>query len=246
MKKLLIIIVFTLKLAHCLEFQSGPQKTHLIELYTSQSCSSCPPAQKWMNNLINFEGLWKDFIPVAFHVTYWNHLDWKDRFSKPIFTERQKEIHKVKKTGIYTPQVLIDGVDYRQWNIRPPLRLKQDQVILTGVLMAKFIPEMAIAELSFEPVADFGELECYGGFLENGHKTRVLRGENRGQFLMENFVLRELFRTIAIRKDDKFYCQIQMGKNLNVNRGTGIVFWVQKIYCCLDLRSRDYVLIHLL
>src|SRR5205814_363291 len=57
--------------------ESGPQKTHLLELYTSEGCSSCPPAESWMSKLKAEPRLWKDFVPVAFHVDYWDRLGWR-------------------------------------------------------------------------------------------------------------------------------------------------------------------------
>jgi len=62
-------------------FETGPQKTHLIELFTSQGCSSCPPAEAWLSKLKNEPGLWKNFVPLAFHVDYWDRLGWRDPFA---------------------------------------------------------------------------------------------------------------------------------------------------------------------
>src|ERR1043166_1377606 len=73
-----------------LSFQSSEQRTPLIELYTSEGCSSCPPAEAWLSKLKTEAGLWKDFVPVAFHVDYWDHLGWRDRFASAVFTERQR------------------------------------------------------------------------------------------------------------------------------------------------------------
>src|SRR5437763_14928186 len=55
-------------------FESGPTRTHLIELFTSQGCSSCPPAEAWLSELKNERRLWKDFVPLAIHVDYWDRL----------------------------------------------------------------------------------------------------------------------------------------------------------------------------
>src|SRR5436190_8435201 len=62
-------------------FESGPQKAHLLELFTSEGCSSCLPAEPWFSKLKTVPGLWKDFVPLAFHVDYWNHLGWRDPFA---------------------------------------------------------------------------------------------------------------------------------------------------------------------
>src|SRR5713226_2490390 len=69
-------------------FESGPQKIHLLELFTSEGCSSCPPAEAWLSKLKSDPRLWKDFVPLAFHVDYWDRLGWRDRFSSRAWTER--------------------------------------------------------------------------------------------------------------------------------------------------------------
>ena len=70
-------------------FSSGPAQVALVELYTSEGCSSCPPAERWLGELRTAPGLWRDFVPVAWHVDYWNRLGWPDRFSTKEFTARQ-------------------------------------------------------------------------------------------------------------------------------------------------------------
>src|SRR6476646_4780454 len=70
-------------------FESGPQRIHLIELFTSQGCSSCPPAEAWLSKLKSEPRLWKDFVPIAFHVDYWDRLGWRDPFATKEWTARQ-------------------------------------------------------------------------------------------------------------------------------------------------------------
>src|SRR5689334_11142529 len=70
-------------------FQSFETQTPLLELFTSEGCSSCPPAEKWLTGLKPSSGLWKDFVPVAFHVDYWDYLGWRDPWSSKTFTDRQ-------------------------------------------------------------------------------------------------------------------------------------------------------------
>ena len=69
-------------------FTSGSNQVHLIELFSSEGCSSCPPAEQWLGGLREAPGLWRDFVPVAFHVDYWDRLGWRDRFSSPSYSER--------------------------------------------------------------------------------------------------------------------------------------------------------------
>src|SRR5437016_3348460 len=68
---------------------SGPTRVALIELYTSEGCSSCPPAEQWLGELRTSPALWKEFVPVALHVNYWDHLGWRDALASKVFTERE-------------------------------------------------------------------------------------------------------------------------------------------------------------
>ncbi len=69
-------------------FQSSTRQTALLELYTSEGCSSCPPAEAWLSKLKTEPGLWSEFVPVAFHVDYWNNLGWRDKLSSEQFSRR--------------------------------------------------------------------------------------------------------------------------------------------------------------
>src|SRR5256885_13150230 len=84
-------------------FESKPVRNHLIELYTSEGCSSCLPAEEWMNGLKNQPRLWQDIVPVAFHVDYWDHLGWRDPFASKIWTERQPGLfaHPANDRGVH-------------------------------------------------------------------------------------------------------------------------------------------------
>lgn len=82
----------------------------LVELYTSEGCSSCPPADAWLSGLRNRPELWKDFVPVAFHVDYWDGLGWPDKFAVPAYTQRQRTYASLWKTStIFTPAIIIQG-----------------------------------------------------------------------------------------------------------------------------------------
>ncbi|MBW8760754.1 MAG: DUF1223 domain-containing protein, partial [Burkholderiales bacterium] len=90
--------------------QSGAAVPRLVELYTSEGCSSCPPADRWLSSLKGQPGV----IAAAFHVDYWNGLGWPDRFSRPAYTERQKQGVGVNGSRYaYTPQIVVNGRDWR-------------------------------------------------------------------------------------------------------------------------------------
>ena len=107
----------TMSVAAETRFESGPQQTALVELYTSEGCSSCPPAEAWMSRLQGDPGLWKKFVPIAFHVDYWDRLGWRDRFSSRQWTERQSRYAALwQSESVYTPAVVLSGKELRNWS----------------------------------------------------------------------------------------------------------------------------------
>ena len=84
----------------------------LLELYTTEGCSSCPPADKWMS------GIKTDKVtPLAFHVDYWDYIGWKDKFSKAEYSDRQRKGAAFAGAGfVYTPQFVMNGRDFKGWD----------------------------------------------------------------------------------------------------------------------------------
>src|SRR5207302_3340332 len=109
------VIVLTLSCALIAQaadrvFESSPQKVHLLELFTSEGCSSCPAAEAWLSKLKSEPRLWKDFVPLVFHVDYWDHLGWRDPFASKEWTARQFQYSASwKNDGVYTPGFVLDG-----------------------------------------------------------------------------------------------------------------------------------------
>ena len=100
--------------AEPLRFASGPSQVALVELYTSEGCSSCPPADAWLAALRDKPGLWSESVPVAFHVDYWNGLGWKDRLSSRASTDRQYAYAEAwGNRSVYTPCFVRNGAEWR-------------------------------------------------------------------------------------------------------------------------------------
>jgi hypothetical protein len=92
----------------------GPGRVALIELFTSEGCSSCPPAEQWLSGLRAQAGLWRDYVPISYHVDYWDRLGWRDRFATRAFTERQYAQANAWGSGsVYTPCFVRDGEEWR-------------------------------------------------------------------------------------------------------------------------------------
>ena len=95
--------------------KNSGSKASLIELYSSEGCSSCPPAEAWTNDLKSAPGLWKDIFPVAFHVDYWDGLGWPDRFARAEYTQRQRNYAaQLGQDSVYTPEFIVNGLEWRR------------------------------------------------------------------------------------------------------------------------------------
>src|ERR1700752_1309825 len=88
-----------------LRFQSGEKRVAFVELFTSEGCSSCPPAEQTLSKLTTHPPFWKAVVPVAFHVNYWDHLGWKDRLASIEFTQGQRTYASDWRSDpVYTPE----------------------------------------------------------------------------------------------------------------------------------------------
>ena len=101
------------------ELNSGPEQVTLVELYTSEGCSSCPPADRWLNKKVGDDDLWTRFVPVALHIDYRDYIGWRDRFANPEYTDRQRLIASThSERTIYTPEVVLNGKPWRKWRTK--------------------------------------------------------------------------------------------------------------------------------
>ena len=107
--RLLCLVLLFISSANAgdVRLNSGSRQVTLLELYTSQGCSSCPPGERWLNEYINRDELWSSVVPVAFHVDYWDYIGWKDTFAAEEHGERQRDYARAGKTRtVYTPGFL--------------------------------------------------------------------------------------------------------------------------------------------
>jgi hypothetical protein len=160
------------------EVHSGAQPPAIVELYTSEGCSSCPPADRWLST---FKGR-DDVIALAFHVNYWDRLGWPDRFATAAITERQHQLAQSSGSSyVYTPQVVVDGRDLRNWPGAVPARLPASKVALALKREGNTITA------SVGPGAE--RLAGYWAVLEDGHASHVRAGENAGETLRHDGVV---------------------------------------------------------
>jgi hypothetical protein len=174
-----------------LTFRSATEQTALMELYTSEGCSSCPPAETWLSRLKASPGLWKDFVPVAFHVDYWDHLGWRDPWAKRAFSDRQRAwAERWQSDSIYTPGFVLNGEEWRDWSEykNGPKHSKT----MTGVLTVTS-SDTNHWQVSFAPVnSGAAGYEVRAALLAGGLTSEVKAGENRGRRLTHDFVVLSL------------------------------------------------------
>ena len=162
--------------------QSTALRTPVIELYTSEGCSSCPPADQWLSALKG-----KPVVAQAFHVSYWDYIGWVDRFATAANNARQRELGASNRLrSIYTPQLVRDGRDWRDYDkATQPGPLATVRINLQrGVGAGEF-------EARVEPQSGVQRWSAYWTVTEDGHQSRVKAGENAGATLKHDFVVRQ-------------------------------------------------------
>jgi hypothetical protein len=154
----------------------------VVELYTSEGCSSCPPADRWLSTLKGRS----DVLALAFHVTYWDRLGWPDRYALPEATARQNMLSQLSgSTQVYTPQVVVNGRDWRIWPKLPA----------TPATSAGKAPAVTLTRDGEQITAQIASssgarLAGYWAVLEDGHQSAVKAGENAGEMLRHDHVVR--------------------------------------------------------
>jgi hypothetical protein len=163
----------------------------LLELYASEGCSSCPPAEDWLNRLRESPKLWKDFVPAAFQVDYWNYLGWKDPWSAPEFSNRQRDYAQLWRAGnIYTPCFVLNGAEWQGWHLRREVPAPSSNE--AGVLEVKSSDSNRWSA-TFVPAKPFKEnLEIHAALLGGDLESNVTAGENKGRHLHHEFVVLDL------------------------------------------------------
>lgn len=182
------------------EKQPIPSQTVLVELFTSQGCSSCPPADQVLQRLVenNEEGNLK-VIALSYHVDYWNRLGWKDPYSQAAFSERQRQYARVlPDQRVYTPQMVIQGqraqVGSREKEVRASILSigQQPQVSNLTTTLKAATNGSSIREISYEITGKTNGITLQVALVETHLANDVPRGENSGNRLAHTNVVRTL------------------------------------------------------
>jgi hypothetical protein len=188
---------------------SGPGTLPLVELFTSEGCDSCPPADRWLSAHFPAQRPGESSAPaalaLAYHVDYWDRLGWRDRFASAQFTQRQRDESNASGASfVYTPQVVVQGHDLPGWN---------RGLARAAITAAERGPPRAVIAVDVTPISDALLVRANANVLDpqlrknavlwiayadSGHVTDVAAGENRGERLRHDHVVRALHGPYAV------------------------------------------------
>jgi hypothetical protein len=207
MRKLFLIsslLALPLFAAENISVTSSQQQTAVVELYTSEGCSSCPPADQWLEALIKVPKQELDVLALAFHVDYWDYLGWQDRFGNPKHTNRQRQLGaNNRQSSIYTPEFFVDGAEARgtrnvidkihSSNSKPStLELKLSVSKMAGALLLEL--QTVAEDVSIKT------LHSYYIVYESQLASDVKRGENSGKYLRHQQVVRYMSPALQLEE----------------------------------------------
>lgn len=211
--------------------KSGVNTTPLLELYTSEGCSSCPPADKWISKIKHDKS---EVTPLAFHVDYWDYIGWKDKFSKAAYSDRQRKTAAFGGAGfVYTPQFVFNGRDFKGWdNSRLNNAVNQTQQSASRANLKLNVVSEADGGITLKANAeavnpdDSKKADVFVALYENGLVTNVQAGENVGRQLKHDYVVRKLFGAYQMNNLNQFNKNFTLAKSWK-NKAAGAVIFVQ-------------------
>jgi hypothetical protein len=175
---------------------SAERRVPLLELYTSEGCDSCPPTDRWVSQLPSRGLAAERVVVLAFHVDYWDRLGWSDRFGQARFSQRQREINDRNRSRVvYTPQLLLNGKDYRRAGddafARRIADLNRDR--------SRALIKLALANTGERldvngtwTASGASDAQAWLAIYENRLSSEIKAGENRGKRLDHDYVVRDL------------------------------------------------------
>lgn len=207
---------------------SPAHRVALVELYTSQGCSSCPPADRWLSALSQRYRA-SEAIPLALHVGYWDYIGWKDPYAKPAFNQRQRQWATANQSrSVYTPGVFVQGIEAPDWSrgdgIARHVAATNATPAGARIQIAGQLEDRQLRlDVSAQAVNASPGAELRVALVQSGLTTAVKAGENRGETLGNDHVVREWSEPLPLGRHPLSYT-LPMGTNL---RQWAVVAFVQ-------------------
>ena len=186
--------------------QSDREKVAVLELYTSEGCNSCPPADEFVSTLARSDYYPRNVIPLAFHVTYWDGIGWRDPYAKSLFDDRQYAVAaRDRSDQVYTPQLLLDGRSLRGTGgfldrLEALNALAPDADIAVRGNLAEDDRINLDVDVTVADKDRRATSALYVALFENGLASAVTAGENRGRKLQHDQVVRALIGPLGLSR----------------------------------------------
>jgi len=198
---------FSVFAAQPIVVSSGERQVAVVELYTSEGCSSCPPADRWLSKLVTTPRSDLDLLALSFHVDYWDYLGWKDRFSSADYTRRQRMLGaNNQQRTIYTPEFFVNGMEARGTNnILEKIQTANRKTAPLGLQLtiSRDASELVVALHSPAERDTIGQIHHRYLVYETDLSTDVKRGENSGKVLHHQQVVRYMSPAHSLQIDNQ-------------------------------------------
>jgi hypothetical protein len=219
---------------------TAEQTNVLVELFTSEGCNSCPPADRWLSALDLGSAGKAQIVPVAWHVDYWDYIGWKDRFAQAAFSERQHRLAQIRRDRVvYTPQVLVQGQDFRRWahggfqavvgqiSARPA----RARIVLSIAAESHggVQTEVSAELLEKTALASPSDYALVLAVTASGFTTRVRSGENAGRTLAHDHVAFGWRGPTRFGPDGKLTLHERLARPTAAPGGSGVAAFVQSM-----------------
>ena len=216
------------------DVKSGPKTTALIELYTSEGCSSCPPADKRLSQFPSRDYSLEQVVPISLHVDYWDYIGWKEPFAQPQFSERQNWlVHANGHKTAFTPHFFVSGTEVRDWRgdlgdelkritaepARASIRIHAESTGSGALSVA--------ASATAPPSSD--QLALFVALTEDKLTSNISAGENRGVTLSHDHVVREWIGPIALNGGNVDFKRAVTARSNWNSAQLGVVGFVQDL-----------------
>lgn len=211
--------------AQGVQLSSDEQQVTLVELFTSEGCSSCPPADRFLSELRTDPGLWRDFAPLAFHVDYWDYIGWRDRFANAEFSARQRQYAREGGVNVvYTPGLFQNGFEWLGWRRgeRPHASTE------AAGRLALNIDGNQVSVAYRASDSDELNLEVHVALLGLGIESRITAGENDGRLLRHDFVVLGLNSTALAQVAQRYSAELSMPRPVERAPQYAVVAWVSE------------------
>ena len=206
-------------------FESGVTQTTLLELFTSEGCSSCPPAEKRLSQLKSSPDLWKKIVPIAFHVDYWDHLGWRDRFAQAEFTERQRNYAAAwREDSVYTPAFVSNGQEWRSWFNSNGPHVQSEKV---GMLSVTLSDDNKVSGTFVSEGPKPRSLKLEVALLGNDLESDVKRGENSGRKLHHDFVVLQFAKIDMLNEGNRWTGTVSLSTKAETDKPTALAAWIK-------------------